>query len=664
MILDGTQALSEQQAADAQARGSASLRLVPFQPDGGAMVRLCVALKFTGTEWRLNCVRSFSDGRVYLGALTDHNGRVREWLEIWIQTVSGLGRAVRSSGALLDNTTLDRRWTQMAGSIKAINPEACIDTGFESTHPPPSWIDVAAQRMVTPVSPGANNAAASLCQNDEALAAAGLPRYSSTLIRCLWIEGKPDAGFFAAASNDKTDAAPAGQPAPPQSRPGWAAAMDTLLPLNPEGGLMFVRRRAVLKLEDYAGFLSGLDLQGIQDEAFSSQYLGGLPAGVGHWDFLERASSCLLPTSRGKPGRFLESFHHKLLVFSKMVKAVRDTVAERQLPMLNLAPSSFRVDFAGPSGDLPLLWTARANLCAPSCAAALPLPQTQVCYFRMLEPATASIYRTGKVGQPVATVADVRIRRAFTENGITTIEATLSSSEPLRAADKDLVWLEIPLPGGGHADVFGTLDTAQAMAAGERRFTSVPMTLPAAHAIALRQNEGRAFIGVPLETIPLMSTPCDLYALGVLGVQLFLASAGGHSLAVALDEVLSLAREMDTIDHPSPGARAKALALKDPRWNENLGPQHHGHDCASADEAFSWIPVELWWDVMATLARFFPGAGGTAFLRNYEDVPPDMSRVFDQPRIALNRLVQGSQSLLLSDWVSNREIARVIQQAR
>lgn len=659
MILDGTQALLEKQPAGKSRQDAVSMHLAPFYSRDDEPVRLCVALELSGKEWRLNCLRSFSDGRVYLGALTDSAGRVREWLEIWVQSVAGIADSIRARGMQLDNNVLDLRWQRMAAALKALNPDACIDTGFETKHPAPAWIDAEKLRMFVPSAETA--ATASLCRDDNALAAAGLPRYSTSLARYMWIEGRLDLGFLeVAAAGRNTENRTEEQ----RQVPVWAQKTDSLLPLNPEGGLVFVRRRAALKFEDYAQYLGGSDLQGVHDDAFASQYFGGLPAGIGRWNFLEKTRSSLLPTSRGKPGRFLETFHHKLLMFSKMVKAVRATVAAQQLPMLNLSPSSFRVSFAESEGDLPWLWTASPTICEQSAAIALPLPATQLRYFRTLEQPDASIYKPGKVGLPIVTNADVRIRRVVLENDETTIECTVSSAEPLNVADRDLIWLELAFPGQERVDLFGKLGTAQALATGECRFVSAAMTLTPRAINALRQNEGRVITGVPVETIPLMSTPCDLYALGVLGVQLFLTSSANHPLPVALDEMLSLACQMDTVDVPSPGARAKTLAMKDRRWNENMGPQHHGHKCASADEAFAWMPVELWWDVMATLARFFPGAGGCAFLRNYEDVPPDMERVFDAPCIALNRLVQASQSLLLSDWVSNREIARVIQQAR
>ena len=41
-----------------------------------------------------------------------------------------------------------------------------------------------------------------------------------------------------------------------------------------------------------------------------------------------------------------------------------------------------------------------------------------------------------------------------------------------------------------------------------------------------------------------------------------------------------------------------------------------------------------------------------------------LHKTYDEPLRDLERLIQHSRSLLLSDWLANREIARVIQRLR
>jgi hypothetical protein len=113
------------------------------------------------------------------------------------------------------------------------------------------------------------------------------------------------------------------------------------------------------------------------------------------------------------------------------------------------------------------------------------------------------------------------------------------------------------------------------------------------------------------------------------------------------------------------GEQARALAAADARWVRSLGPQCHGHQPVTGAEAFSYVPREVWWDAVATIARLFPGAGAASYCRDLGDAPPQrIEAVFDQPISDWEKLVFRSQSLLLGDWMANREVARIVQRLR
>ena len=96
------------------------------------------------------------------------------------------------------------------------------------------------------------------------------------------------------------------------------------------------------------------------------------------------------------------------------------------------------------------------------------------------------------------------------------LEGTLTSQERLVGGGSDLLWLRLALPSG-RVDLYATIDAADGAASGEARFRTLPQKLPPSTVAALRQAEGVPLSGMPFQTVPLLSTPCDLYALGVLG---------------------------------------------------------------------------------------------------------------------------------------------------
>src|SRR6266571_3521138 len=55
-------------------------------------------------------LRDLLDAQVYLGCIIDALGRVQQWVEIWVQSTSGLAGSLPASRETLTNALLDDRW--------------------------------------------------------------------------------------------------------------------------------------------------------------------------------------------------------------------------------------------------------------------------------------------------------------------------------------------------------------------------------------------------------------------------------------------------------------------------------------------------------------------------------------------------------------------------
>jgi hypothetical protein len=201
------------------------------------------------------------------------------------------------------------------------------------------------------------------------------------------------------------------------------------------------------------------------------------------------------------------------------------------------------------------------------------------------------------------------------------------------------------------------------LAQGEARFRTVAQSLPAEVVSALRAAEGVSFARSPFEVVPLLSTPCDLYALGVLAVRTFLVNPQ-NSLAVALDEVLSLARRVSTeqkADSPLP-ARIAAILNSDPRFAKSLAPHRLVQEPMEPMAALELLPPEMWYHTLACIVRLFPGVGPDSYCKDYGDAPAlALEVVFNKPLEDLEQLLVRSRSLIVIDWSSNREVHSAIR---
>jgi hypothetical protein len=211
--------------------------------------------------------------------------------------------------------------------------------------------------------------------------------------------------------------------------------------------------------------------------------------------------------------------------------------------------------------------------------------------------------------------------------------------------------------------LYATADPGETSRPGELRFRTLPQQLSTKEAFAVRAVEGISVTNASFQTIPLLSTPCDLFAFGVLAARTLLTD-DELTLPMALDELLSLARQTAAANDPSTplGERVAVLMKQDPARAALLGPQRLLRDRTIAQAAAPLFPADLWWDAIAFILRLFPGACPESFCRDFGDAPPlALETVFEAPLSGLEAMIHRARALLFIDWSANREINSVIR---
>ena len=640
-----------------------NLKTAPLQPGHSSTgVDVCLVLRQTPdpVAGPLVVLRNSSLATVVLGCLTDSRSRVVDWLELWLQKpahLQGLNPVYREG---VTNASLDREWAAMATDLEAGNPEFYLETAFAAKSLVPVRIDVSRGETV-----GIEHGVAGpwrLCDSDAELQRAGLPPYSSSCQRYLWAGASGQDTLFCCVGTGTDDAA--GGPS--------TASVIPLSKLSGEGGAgvtlfldaprLIVTRLAPLSLENHLSLLGDVPWPGIGNarEAIS---LGGIYSHLGNSDYLQTGAPYLVGGKRGKSGDLLERLHLKLGLLRQIVAQVRDVVRRRQLPFLNLSAASFAVRVSGGREELPVFWTAQPTLVQPGDAFALPVPTTAVRRFQRRTSATPSIYQPEAANTAIRGTCAVRIVRVLppVAEGIA-IEATLISQERFAISPNSLAWIRLPL-GVAHVDLYGYLDQGAALTKGEAVLRTLPQAMDVQVAKALQESEGLSFSQAPFEIMPGLSSPVDLYSLGVIATQILLTNPR-LTLPFAMDGVLSLASNVAAAGEPTLAIGvqvAKAVAL-DGRWLEFVGPQNLLHVETTADEASALIPLELWWEVIGLIIRLFPGMGPASYCSDTGAAPDAaIEIVFDSPLRDLDALLVRTRATLLTDWAANVEIAGVLK---
>jgi len=650
--------MSGSDVRDALPQIPAEYAAVPVAADQtGRSLSICslVRKKPDPVAGHLVVLRDLIDGRVLLGCLLDAGGVVQEWLELWIQDSQGLSATTAAFRESLTNAVLDDRWKSCFSAMSQSDPAAIIRTGWEAANPLPTYVDLSTMSPIHPVDPQSGKNW-ELCRDDVLLKGRKLPTYSGSLHRYLYIPS------LAAESPliPVTPEAPGGEGV--LSITEITGGRRGLLALNAGAGLMMVRRHCPIRLEPFIDLLSGGSWGGVF-HGRSILNLGSTGEALKNSNPDLVSSGWLFLGRHGQAGRIVEAFHLKLRLLADVVEAVRQISMAGQRPMLNSSADSFQVRLAPPGAGLPFLWTARALVCHPGEAVALPIRTSTVQYFLAGGQAGASVYKPASAGQSARGRCSVRIRQVLPEAGVQTIiEGTLATQERFQAARLDLVWLRMNLTCG-RVDLYGQLEQATALAAGEWRFRTIGQRFSEEMVAALRSAEGVPVYDTPFEIIPLLSTPCDLYSLAVLAVRTLLVN-DKTTLPVALDEVLSLARQLaagydEAVALPQ---RIRQLFESDGRWAESLGPQRLVNQALTPAEAMDLIPAEVWFDVLALVVPLFPGIGPDSLARDYGDAPQGgIHKVFDPVVEALDDLVLRTRSLIVIDWRYNREVHAVVR---
>lgn len=633
-----------------------SIRFVPLEtldPRPALQLGLLVRKEADPVSGYLLPIRVMPEARVFVGAICDQGDRIIELVEVWVQTVASTIGELGFADSI-NNAALDARWDRQLKAFQETAPTSFIDVSGLNDRLSATVLD-AAKGVLVPVHTVLGGDAWELCREDAILEVAGLPRFTGTTHRYL----------YQPIDVNKTDFIPLGKNAP---RNSYTKELEEALPLpadcvpfNLEAGRLAVRRLATFDLEEFILLLGGGPWRGL-DQAKQPCLPEGLASTLQAVDQIREGGHHLFRGTEGRSGWVSEAFYLKVCLWAELFSQVRESVAQLQLPFYGLDAASFRIELPGVSSHLPILWGFRAELVATSEAFALPEITTDTRFFKPYRQSGYSIYKPESLTEAIRSQGSLRLRQVRdVGKGEVVLQGTLATNERLEACASDLVYLRIPL-GEETLEVFATISEAEGLAQGEVRFASLAQVVSAPLRDALVACEGVPLPRVPFEVMPVMRTPCDVYALAVMGIRMFLVN-GTNTLPVALDECLSLARQVASENSfdTTLEERVARIYAADTRWQSSLGPHRLLVEKLSEEEGAALFPRDLWTRFLSVLIRCFPGVGPDSFHSDFGAASPfALEQAFDPALEDLQRLRIRARSLLLIDWSQNREMGEVL----
>jgi hypothetical protein len=631
---------------------NSGLMLAPIEGGLGGALRVCVLMRLQpdAASGPFVLLRELPGARIYLGAVVDADARIQEWVEVWVQTSELRDLNFSTRHELLTNSTFDEHWRADYAAALFSVPETVIVTGMELNSPRPVLIS----KVLPPKSllASAQPAAWQLCKDDALLESAGLPPYSLSPFRYLYDPNATGARTFLATGSDMPANAQVQGLDRLQTAPGSAEVF------NPHAGFIRVQRFSPLGFEEHLQALEGRPWEPVA-QAGVRLFQNGVYADLQAWSGSPKGMPFLLNTTVA-PDRLNEVFFLKLSALLGVFKEVRACVKARQLPLLNLTPSSFSIRLPQAGEQFPGLWTARCSLTKPGQAYPLQLKSSEQKYFIRLGKVEPSPYLPEGLGAHSFGIGSVRRRNVVVEADGVVLEGTLVAEDYLKLDSHDLLWFKLPV-GEERFEFWAHVFTAEAVGPREARFRTVPMKLPEAVVTVLKNTA--AFAKAPYEIWPLLSSPCDLHSLGIIAIRALLANSKTNLPAV-VDDILGLARHIgkDPGKQEQPAGKLKDLLERDPKLLDLVSPRAMVEQERTPHQARALICLPVWFDAMSWLLRLFPGTGAQSYCKDFGDVSPlALENVFDAPIQELEGLVLRMRGLLAPGAWANAEIAAALR---
>jgi hypothetical protein len=610
-------------------------------------------------------LRQLSDANIYLGCFIDRSGHVLKWLELWVRDYDNIAESFHENAFdIINNEVLDERWERQRKTLAESVASHFYATTLDVDADCPLYIDYFNKLAVLP-SDEASKTHWKICREDNLLRRLGLAPYRTTFHRYLYLESLGANSFFLPI----TPNAPIGERT--RDIDEMVSVRSTLLPFNRYGGPIFVREIAPMSIAGYLTVVSGKRWQGA-----GQGQRGIFPTGVYREVSSEvtvgYGSGRLLPSRAGSRIWNLESLYLKTRLFYEMITLVKRCIELDRKPFFSLDTSSFAVNLPNTAASSPFLWDAEVALNQSSDAIGFSVEQhseldsKETAYFRTFRSLAASIYRPEALGQERSiygevTIIDIKKDR---ESGLYRIMGTLRSpdlSDIAFSGTRQLYFIDYPVRGR-RLRLVSEMVGSDAHNPDKISLCSRKVALNSEQVLALESFRGVELSGIYCEVLPTLGTPCDLYSLGVIGLEIIFHGSGSP-LPLLKDKLRSLALACMELDPSEPiEKRAARVLAEDAELSSILLPSALG--VAREGPAQMRLPAEdrLWESLLVVLMRLQTGLlrdeGYVTTLSNENSFR--ISQIFEQPVKDLSRLLAVFRALCTGDVHSSDFIRGVV----
>lgn len=641
---------------------------VPLDASEESSVRLSLIVRKESdpAEGSFCRLRQLTDANVYLGCFTDRSGHILKWLELWVRNYDNIADKLHENAFdVINNKILDERWERQKHILELSKASHVYKTSLDTQMEYSLHVDTY-NKKVGFVKDATSKTHWKICKEDDMLKRLELAPYSTSIHRYLYLENMgAESDFLPITPN-------APQNAKTKPLEEGIGGRSTLLPFNSYGGAIIVREVAPMMVDGYLNVLVGKAWKGV-GQGKSKLMPSGIYREISDETSVGYAAGRLVSTRQGQRTWKLESLFLKVRLFYEMISQVKACVELDQKPFFSLELSSFGISIPSASPTSPFLWDATVVMNQTSDAIAFSvekqsdLDSRETTYYRTFRPLTASIYRPGALAQHRTLMAEVTLLKIDRDRdtGLYEITGSMRSSD-IQAhgvLGRHFYFIDYSVRGK-RMRLVAEMTEVDARVADKIQFKTLKLPLTSEQQLVLESFIGVEQVGVYCEIFPVLGTPCDLYSLGVIGLEV-LFSGSDLALAQLKDQLRTLANAcMDLNEEESLVERIVQTFESEPNLRETLMPKTLG--LASSGKDNMGLPPEerIWEGLLSIIMKMLSG------LLKQESYSPSLSNennfrithVFDQPLRDLGRYMSILRSLNLGDTQSTKLVGEILDE--
>jgi hypothetical protein len=592
---------------------------------GSSMVRLAIVLRHRPEPvggYFLEPYKSINV-MVYLGCIIDQAGRIIQWVDICVQSLTASD--IQIASRTVNNRAIDRWWIKWCEAAAA-QDHSIIISGMENKNPPPLILDIPS--VESELMKDTHGHYLELCTDDKLLADNSLPVYSASVARFLY---NRQTGEIAAKVVDET------------GKRCNQSQIAELTGTSLSGGRIFFNIGCgyiLLRKHDSLGLDDLLECYKTKSFLLSEK--------TEDWQKIVAKEECrsynpeLFLNTRKDIAKETEILHLKTILFKEMLEAVAAATVRISRPILNLSPESWRVRILR-SRHLPSMWSVSPILIDTGRVNDSEEFGANLRFFVPDYDCEMSIYNCDIMHCHNRGTVSIRLLDVGQEDK-TNVYGVFADNEGFEDYPNGIINLSFGL-SVSEFNFYGRICESSVSGNKQWEFYANKIEVDPQRRKELDAAKGVVIKNVKYRVWPDLGIACDLYSLAATGLRIYINN--NKPIAHIINDFSALCRQVSSVDNKSNKAGFLRVLDQEKSWFKKL-------DIPGLRDPEDMMGKMIWAEILSMLASLMPEASAESVTYSSNVSVRNSIDIYKKHIDNVAEIVNYTRVFVISDCLENK----------